>query len=157
MRNINSGTSSPHCTAKNIARGTLRLLSDFGKFGLTEVTLANNRRADILALGKKGKITIIEIKSSIADFRADNKWHEYLPFCDEFYFAVGDDFPQSIIPEEAGLIIADAFGGAILRSASKDPLNAARRKAVTLRFARLAAQRWANAAFLKLDDSHRAV
>ena len=84
---------------------------------------------------------IVEVKSSIADFKSDQKWPEYMPFCDEFYFAVGQDFPQELIPDEAGLIIADAFGGAILRTPERHPLKAARRKAMTLKFARLAAQR----------------
>ena len=77
----------------------------------------------------------------MADFRGDSKWQDYLPFCDRFYFAVGEDFPQDLIPEETGLIIADAYGGAILREPAYEKLAAARRKAVTLRFARLAAAR----------------
>ena len=127
--------------AAQIARGVLRLLSHHGYTGIAEMTLANNRRADIAAIGANGKITMVEIKSSVADFRADNKWPEYRPYCDHFYFAVGHDFPQQLIPEETGLIVADAFGGAILRQPDETPLAAARRKAVTLRFARLAAAR----------------
>lgn len=127
--------------AAQIARGVLRLLTHHGYSGLTEMTLANHRRADIAAIGADGKIIIIEIKSSIADFRSDHKWPQYQPYCDLFYFAVGDDFPQDLIPQEAGLIIADAFGGAILREPDEDKLAPARRKAVTLRFARLAATR----------------
>ena len=127
--------------AQQIARGVLRLLMDHGYAGVTEMTLANGRRADIAALGPGGEISIIEIKSSVADFRSDQKWPEYRPFCDRFYFAVNHDFPQDLIPGEAGLIIADAFGGAILREPEYEKLAAARRKAVTLRFARLAATR----------------
>ncbi|MBR9834377.1 MAG: MmcB family DNA repair protein [Alphaproteobacteria bacterium] len=127
--------------AAEIARGVLRLMSHHGFHGLTEMTLANNRRADIAAIGADGRVAIIEIKSSVADFRSDGKWPEYRPYCDLFYFAVGHDFPQDLIPEDAGLIIADAFGGAILREPEEEKLAAARRKAVTLRFARLAASR----------------
>ena len=81
------------------------------------------------------------VKSSIADFRADSKWPEYLPYCDQLYFAVANDFPHDLIPDETGLIVADAFGGAVVRAAPEDKLSAARRKAVTLRLARLAAMR----------------
>ena len=84
---------------------------------------------------------IVEVKSSVADFKSDRKWPEYVPYCDQFYFAVAADFPSELIPEEAGLIIADAFGGAILREPATQALNAARRKAVTLKFARSAAER----------------
>jgi hypothetical protein len=127
--------------AIEIARGVLRLLNSHGYAGVTEMTLANGRRADVAAIGPSGDVTIVEIKSSVADFRADQKWPEYRPFCDRFYFAVGHDFPQDLIPDETGLIIADGFGGAFLREPETEKLAAARRKAVTLRFARLAASR----------------
>ncbi len=127
--------------ALRIAQGVLRLLSHLGYDGITEMTLANHRRADIAAIGSNGKVIIVEIKSSIADFKSDQKWPEYRPYCDLFYFAVGHDFPQDLIPEDAGLIVADAFGGAILRQPGETKLGAARRKAVTLRFARMAASR----------------
>lgn len=124
-----------------IARGVLRVMSQHDFRGLKEVTLANHRRADVMGVGADGAIIIVEIKSSIADFRSDQKWPEYQPYCDKFYFAVNHDFPQDLIPEHCGLIIADAFGGAILREPEEIKLAAARRKAVTLRFARLAARR----------------
>lgn len=127
--------------AAMIARGVSRLLEGLGFASLTEMTLANHRRADVCGLGRKGEISIVEIKSSIADFRSDNKWRDYMPFCDRFYFAVGHDFPKDLIPEEVGLIVADAFGGAILRDPEPELLAAARRKAMTLRFARKSAQR----------------
>ena len=132
-------TLSP--VAQQIARGVLRLLTDHGYAGVTEMTLANGRRADVAAIGPGGEITIVEIKSCVADFRSDQKWPEYRPFCDRFYFAVDHDFPQDLIPDETGLIVADAFGGAVLREPECEKLVAARRKAVTLRFARLAAAR----------------
>ncbi|MEE2877580.1 MAG: MmcB family DNA repair protein, partial [Pseudomonadota bacterium] len=130
--------------ANDICRGVLRLFSDMNFAGVTEMTLANGRRADVAAIGPKGEITIVEIKSSVADFRSDGKWPEYQPFCDRFYFAVGHGFPKDLIPEDAGLIVADGFGGAVLREPGVTPLAAARRKAVTLRFARLSANRFVN-------------
>ena len=134
--------SAPHApNAQEIARGVLRLLQQHDYMGVTEMTLANHRRADIAALGPKGDITIIEIKSCAEDFRSDQKWPEYKDFCDHFYFAVGHNFPRELIPGEVGLIVADGFGGAFLRQAPEEKIAAARRKAVTLRFARLAAQR----------------
>lgn len=124
-----------------IARGTLRMLRGLDYAGIQEFTLADGRRADIIAIANKGEIWIIEIKSSVADFLADEKWQEYLAFCDRFFFAVGPDFPQELIPDDVGLIIADKYGAGILREAPVSPLAAARRKVVTLRFARAAAQR----------------
>ncbi|MFN3912880.1 MmcB family DNA repair protein [Hyphomonas sp.] len=124
-----------------ICRGTLRMIAHLGYYGLTEMTLANNRRADIAAIGPSGDIWMIEIKSSVADFKSDHKWREYMDFCDRLTFAVGDDFPQELIPPETGLIVADAFYGAVIRQAPEARLVPARRKAVTLRFARLAAAR----------------
>ena len=131
----------PNTRAGEIVRGTRRLLGGLGFFGVTEMSLANNRRADIAVIGLSGEIWIVEVKSSIADFRADSKWPEYLPYCDQLYFAVANDFPHDLIPDETGLIVADAFGGAVVRAAPEDKLSAARRKAVTLRLARLAAMR----------------
>ena len=94
-----------------------------------------------MAVGPRGQIAIVEVKSGLEDYRADRKWGEYLAFCDEFFFAVAPEFPRAILPDEPGLIVADAFDGAILRQAPATPLVAARRKALTLAFARLAAWR----------------
>ena len=137
---------APDTRAGEIVRGTRRLLSGLGFFGVTEMSLANNRRVDIAAIGLSGEIWIVEVKSSIADFRSDSKWPEYMPYCDQLYFAVANDFPQDLIPDETGLIVADAFGGAVVREAPEDRLSAARRRAVTLRLARVAAMRWTQAA-----------
>lgn len=126
-----------------LARGVQRLLLDHGFSPLLEVPLANGRRADVMALGPHGEIWIVETKSCLADYACDEKWPDYLEFCERFFFAVTEDFPQDLIPEHAGLIVADGFGGAILRNTGLTPLAAARRKAVTLMFARLAAQRLA--------------
>lgn len=124
-----------------IARGVMRMLSQHDRPALAEVTLRNSRRADVMAIGRDGLIWIVEVKSSVADYRSDAKWQEYRDFCDRFFFAVPPDFPSEIIPDDCGLIIADAFDGAFARDAPDLRLNAARRKAVTLRFARMAAER----------------
>ena len=128
-------------TTLSVTRGAARLLADMGYAPLLEVCLPNGRRADVMALGRKGDIVICEVKSGIDDFRVDQKWPEYAPFCDAFFFAVAPEFPQAILPEEPGLICADAFGGAVIRDAPVLPLAPARRKALTLAFARLGAMR----------------
>ena len=127
--------------AVDISRGIQRLLVNLGYRALTEFTLKNNRRADVIALNKQGRIIIVEVKSSAADFRSDSKWSEYLEFCDRFYFAVNTDFPQEILPADQGMIIADRYGGEILREAEDRKVNGTRRKTLTLNFARSAAQR----------------
>lgn len=119
----------------------MRLLGSLGYTGITEMSLANYRRADIAAIGPSGDIWMIEIKSGVPDFKSDSKWPEYLDYCDRLSFAVDGDFPQELIPPQAGLIVADAFFGAVIRDAPESKLPPARRKAVTLRFARLAAAR----------------
>ncbi|NGM36682.1 MmcB family DNA repair protein [Methylobacterium sp. DB0501] len=126
-------------TALSVQRGVRRLFAELGHVTIPEFTLANGRRADLIALGMCGKLTIIEIKSSVADFRADRKWPDYRDFCDRFYFAVPPELPVEILPEDTGLIVADAFGAEILRGPPEHPLAGARRKAVTLRFAHAAA------------------
>ena len=110
-----------------VTRGAARLLIALGYAPLTEVTLPNGRRADLMALGPKGEIFIVEVKSGVEDFRVDVKWPEYLPYCDAFAFAVAPEFPREILPGEPGLIVADGFGGAILREAPVAPLVGARR------------------------------
>ena len=127
--------------AARLARGTCRTLAQLGYASLMEVPLGDGGRADILALGRSGDLIIIEIKTSVADFRADRKWVRYRDFADRLYFSVSDGFPAVLIPEECGLIVADGFGAAILREGVTTPLSAARRRAMTLRFARTAANR----------------
>ncbi len=127
--------------AFQICRGVVRLVAAHGMAAFSEVPLANGRRADVMALGRHGEITIIEIKSSLEDFRSDQKWPEYRPFCDKLYFAVAPDFPREILPEETGLIIADRYGGEIVRTPPEHKLPGARRKALTLQLARLGAFR----------------
>jgi len=128
-------------SAPLLARGICRALDQLGYASLVEFPLINGRRADILGLGKAGDLVIVEIKSSVADFRGDRKWASYRDFADRLYFAVPNHFPQGLIPEECGLMVADPFGAAVLRDGRTTPLNPARRRALTLRFARIAAAR----------------
>ncbi len=128
-------------TTSAVTRGAARLMIDLGYAPLLEVGLPNGRRADIMALSPKGRIVICEVKSGLEDFRTDRKWGEYLPFCDAFYFAVAPEFPTAVLPDGPGLIVADGFGGAVVQDAPETPLAPARRKALTLAFARLAALR----------------
>jgi hypothetical protein len=125
------------------ARGAARLLLDLDYRVLHEFPLANGRRADLIGLDARGRFAIVEVKSSLADYRADRKWEGYLEFCDAFYFAVPPEFPAPVLPGNEGLIVADAFGGVIVRSGPARPLAAARRKALTVRFARTASSRLA--------------
>ena len=125
----------------DVTRGAARLLIGLGFAPLAEVSLPNGRRADLMALGPRGEIVIVEVKSSVEDYRMDRKWGEYAPFCERFYFAVAPEFPRQILAEGPGLIVADGFGGAILIDSPHIPLAPARRKALTLAFGRLAAMR----------------
>jgi hypothetical protein len=127
--------------AAQLARGVCRALDQLGYASLCEFPLASGRRADVMALHRGGELAIIEIKSSVADFRADRKWPEYRDWCDRLYFAVAGAFPQELIPAECGLVVADPFGAELVREAPAHPLAAARRKAVTLRFALAGAAR----------------
>jgi hypothetical protein len=128
-----------------VRQGATRLLVHAGYAPIWEFSLANNRRADVCGLNPKGQLAIVEVKSGIEDYRVDSKWREYAPYCDLFYFAVMPDFPLDIIPsigdDAPGLIVADAFGAEIIRPAPRFDLAPARRKAVTLSFARHAALR----------------
>ena len=130
--------SRPETTGA-VTRGAARLLAAMGYAPLLEVTLPSGRRADIMALGPKGQIAIDEVKSSLEDYRADRKWGDYLDYCDMFAFAVPPEFPRDVLPPEPGLIVADAFDGAMIRESPLSPLSGPRRKAITLAFARLAA------------------
>ncbi|MBI4724113.1 MAG: MmcB family DNA repair protein, partial [Rhodomicrobium sp.] len=122
-------------------RGAMRLLESMGHGALTEFPLKSGRRADILSLGAKGEIWIVEVKSGTADFRSDHKWQDYIEWCDRFFFAVGPTFPAGILPENAGLLIADEYEAILVREPDPAPLMTARRKALTLRFAHIAARR----------------
>jgi hypothetical protein len=127
--------------ALSIARGARRLLRALGFSTVTELALSDGRRADIVGVSGDGTILIVEVKSCVADFRADRKWRDYAAHCDKLYFAISDTTPAEIMPEEAGLILADRFGAAILREAERRPLPPATRRAMLLRFACAAADR----------------
>ncbi|HXT08314.1 MAG TPA: MmcB family DNA repair protein [Roseiarcus sp.] len=127
--------------ALDIARGARRLLRARGLSTLTELALSDGRRADIVALAGDGTLLIVEVKSCVADFRADHKWREYAAHCDRLYFAISEATPVAIMPQEAGLILADRFGAAILRDPEPHPLAPAKRRAMLLRFACAAADR----------------
>jgi hypothetical protein len=133
------GRQSP--TAASVQKGVCRLLRDLGLATVTELPLATGRRVDVMALGPRGAIWVVEIKSSIADLRADDKWPEYEEFCDRLYFAIPPEMPHEVMPDHSGLIVADQWGAEILREVEDRPLSGARRKAITLRFARAAALR----------------
>lgn len=124
-----------------VTQGAARLLGGLGHAVLREVMLADGRRADLLGLAADGGFVIVEVKSCARDYLSDQKWQDYRAWCDRLFFAVDARFPHGLIPEEAGLIVADAWGGAVLREAAPHPLAPARRRALTLRFARLAARR----------------
>jgi hypothetical protein len=122
---------------------TSRLCLRFGWAPLHEVRLANGRRADILALQPGGGFVCIEVKSGLRDYLADNKWTEYQPFCDQFFFAVDADFPRDILPIETGLIVCAGREADMIREPLTVRLAPARRKALMERFAWLAAGRLA--------------
>jgi len=130
-------------TALAIARGTTRLLHSLGFSVVSELPLASGRRADLVALGDGGEVWIIEIKSSVADFRADQKWMDYRLHCDRLFFATTLEVPCEIFPPDTGLIVADAFGASIVCEAPEHRLHAATRKHMMLAFARVAALRLA--------------
>jgi hypothetical protein len=133
------GRQSPAAAA--IQRGVTRLLRLHGFATLSEATLASGHRADVLALGRSGEVFIVEIKSSPTDFRSDRKWPKYCDFCDRFYFATGPDFDHTLLPPDHGIIVADRHGGDYVRHPAGHSLNAGRRRAITLLFARHAAGR----------------
>ncbi|MGV3650411.1 MAG: MmcB family DNA repair protein [Devosia sp.] len=129
-------------TALRVQRGVMRLLRQAHDFCCyAEVPLRNGRRADVLGVGPGGEVWIVEIKSSLTDFRVDRKWPEYKDFCDRFFFAKPPELDPDIFPPEEGLIVADGHDAAIVRPAPHAPLASARRKALLLTLARLGADR----------------
>lgn len=127
--------------AMMVRRGVQRLMTARRISLLPEMPLASSRRADLVGMSEKGEILIVEIKTSIEDFRVDRKWPDYLMHCDRLYFATHPGVPIDIFPENCGLIVSDGYDAEILREASLDKLPAATRKAMTLRFARISADR----------------
>jgi hypothetical protein len=132
--------SPPERTAA-IRRAASRLCRDLGWAPLHEVALPNGRRADILALKGSGDFVCIEVKSGAVDFLTDSKWPEYREFSDVLYFAVDADFPCALLPSDVGLIVTAGTEAAVLREAPPHRLAGGRRRALTLRFASLAACR----------------
>jgi hypothetical protein len=135
--------------AADICRGVARLLGAHGMAPVPEVSLANGRRADVVAIAGGGEIWIVEIKSSVDDFRTDRKWPEYRAYCDRLFFAVAPAFPRDILPPDTGVIVADRYGGEVVLGAPEHRLSGARRKAVTLRVVHTAALRLQAAADLE--------
>ncbi|KAA0968648.1 MmcB family DNA repair protein [Aureimonas fodinaquatilis] len=127
--------------AMRVRRGVQRLMNAQGLSSLPEVALTSGRRADLLCLDARGEFWIVEIKTSIADFRMDRKWPDYRQHCDRLYFATHPEVPQDIFPQECGLIVSDGYWAEIVREAPEHKLAGATRKALTLRFGRLAADR----------------
>ncbi len=128
-------------TALMVQRGVARLLRTTNFAVLPEFTLASGRRADLIGIAGSGEIWIVEIKSSIEDFRSDAKWPEYQDYCDRLFFAIPASMDTAMMPPDTGLIVADSWGADILRMTEAAILHAARRKALTLAFARAAALR----------------
>ena len=128
-------------TALAIARGTARMLRSLGFSCISELPLPSGRRADLVALNDKSEIWIVEIKSSVEDFRADQKWMDYRAHCDRLFFATTLEVPCDIFPKDTGLIVADAFGAQLICEAPEHRLHAATRKSMMLTFARCAALR----------------
>lgn len=124
-----------------LTRGVCRLFAAHGYGTIVEFPLTNGRRVDVMGLGPAGDFAIVEVKSSVADFRADRKWQEYLAFCDRFYFAVPEDFPQHLLPDDCGFLVADSFGGVIRRESPALALNGTRKRHQLLRFALAASER----------------
>lgn len=128
-------------TALAIARGTARWLLSMGFSSVSELPLPSGRRADLVALNARGDVWIVEIKSSVEDLRADQKWYDYRQHCDRLFFAFTRDLPCEIFPAETGLIVADAYGAHLHCDAPEHRLPAPTRKVMMLRFAMAAAQR----------------
>ena len=134
------GVPTPELT-RQVTRGVCRYLSDLGYSVLTEFTLKNGRRSDVIGLGRDGNVVIVEVKTSVADLKADQKWPEYQEFCDQLFFATPHDFPLELLPESCGILVADNWGADEIRAADVTPLHASRRRVLTLKLARKAAQR----------------
>jgi len=143
--------------AMMVRRGVQILMREMRLSVLPELSLSSGRRADLIAISEKGEIWIVEIKTSIEDFRVDRKWPEYRQHCDRLFFATHKDVPLDIFPEECGLFLSDGYGAHMIREAPEHRLAPATRKSVTLSFSRTAAQRllmaeWATGKPLDVDD-----
>lgn len=141
LQGVDEGRRDISPAALDVLRGAKRFIRQLGYGAMEEARLTNGRRADLMALSAKGDIIIIEVKSCLADWQADHKWQDYLPFCDRFYIAIDCDFPLHILEQdlkptpEAGIIMADAHGADIVKECLARKLHPSRRKAVVTRFA----------------------
>ena len=136
-----NATSPTLMPGQLLARGVSRHLRSYDFVSVQELTPTRGLRVDVMALGPKGEIWVIECKSSRADFQTDHKWQGYLEWCDRFFWAVDQDFPTDLLPQDTGLIIADAYDAEVIRMGPEAKLAAARRKVMTQKFARHAAIR----------------
>ncbi|MBN9046839.1 MAG: MmcB family DNA repair protein [Rhizobiales bacterium] len=134
-----------------VRRGVQRLFLEMGLAALPELPLASGRRADLIAVSRKGEIWIVEIKSSVEDWKADHKWPDYRTYCDRLFFATHPGVPREIFPKECGFILSDGYGAEILREAPEHRLPAPVRKALMLRFARAGAARLTLAELAGMD------
>ncbi|MEL6947578.1 MAG: MmcB family DNA repair protein [Pseudomonadota bacterium] len=141
--------------ALTIRAGVARYFEEAGHAVLSELSLKGGRRADLVCLCPKGRVTIVEIKSSRADFEADHKWADYLDHCDAFYFATLADVPADIFPASHGFIIADQYFCDVVRESAPNRLSAQRRKDVLLRCARQVALRLRRLELLGYGDDSR--
>jgi hypothetical protein len=128
-------------TTDRVTRGVCRMLAESGYGTLKEFRLPSGRRVDVMGMNGDGEFVIVEVKVSVEDFRGDRKWREYLPYCDRFYFAVPEGFPDRLVPGDCGLIVADGYGGAIRRAATTMPVNGNRKRRQLVRFALAASAR----------------
>ncbi len=131
----------PPMPGQRLQRGVCRGLRSHDFVCVEELVPVAGLRVDVMALGPKGEVWVVECKSGRADFAADRKWQGYLDWCDRFFWAVDGAFPVDLLPEGSGLILADAYDAEILRMGPETPLSGARRKAVLRIFARAAAAR----------------
>ena len=151
MSSLSSSLNTPE-TTQLVTRGVCRLFRNLGFGVLTEFKLSSGRRVDVIAIDRNGGFIIVEVKSSIADYRADRKWQEYLAFCERFYFAVPTNFPIEIMPNQCGLIVADPYDAAFRRESPVKILNTNRKRSQLVRFALTASNRLAK---YDLVPSHR--
>ena len=126
---------------QKLARGVARHLASLGFVSVEEFVPARGLRVDVMGLGPKGELWVIECKSSRADYMADAKWEGYLDWCDRFFWAVDTEFPTELLPGGTGLILADPYDAEIIRMGHDDPVAPARRKVMIQKFATHAARR----------------
>ena len=131
-------------TTRLLTRGVCKLFQDLGFGTLTEFKLANGRRVDVMAIDRNGEFVIVEVKSTVADYRGDRKWQEYLAFSERFYFAVPAGFPVDMMPDDCGLIVADPYAAAVRRESMTRKLNTNRKRRQLIRFALAASSRFSH-------------